>query len=104
MIPAIVVAVLIDRLCTRHRMNSTPYQFASLAALAGEVSVLVTLNAAFPRPVTKPFPLSNDVAEAIGWIVAATSGFAGSLGIYIYLRSRLLRNSDYDDRTRPMMS
>jgi hypothetical protein len=99
-LPACVVAVLIDRLCSRHDINSPPYQFASLgAAMAGEVTVILVLNALFPRPVRWPIALTDTAAEAIGWTLAAMSGLAGSLGVYLFLRSRLLADSDYDDQS-----
>jgi len=95
---AIVIAVMIDRLCSRHRISSTPYQFASLGmALVGDLSVIGVLNLFFPRPVKKPIELDNMTAEIIGWTIATLSGMAGSTLVYLLVRWRLLRNTDYDD-------
>ena len=100
-IPAIVVAVMIDRLCTRHRLNSTPYQFASLGlAMGGEFLTIGILDAVFPRPISAPIAIDNTVAEAIGWTIAALCGLAASLSVYILLRARLLKDKDYDDEVR----
>jgi hypothetical protein len=99
---AIVIAILIDRLCTQRRINSTPFQFASLGtAVGGELATIGILNYwVFPKPGRYHLGIDIMVVETIGWIIAASTGLAGALAVYLYLRMRAVRNPDYDDLQR----
>src|SRR5262245_29360771 len=99
-----VMAVAIDRLCSKLRINSTPWQFASLGLAAlGEASAVLVLHRVFPRPDKWPGSMPNDIMGWIRVIVGGCSGFSGSLLVYLYLRSKLLTDPDHDDEApRPV--
>jgi hypothetical protein len=94
----VAIAVMIDRFCHQRRVNSVPYQFASLfLALFGQLVALVFLDELFPRPLNGLLGLSDDSLELLGMAIAGCSGGAASLLCYLYLRSRFLSDADYAD-------
>ena len=94
----VVIAVLIDRFCRQRRVNSVPYQFASLfLALFAQLVALVFLDELFPRPLNGLFGLSDETLELLGMAIAGCSGGAASLLCYLYLRSRFLSDADYSE-------
>jgi hypothetical protein len=66
--------------------------------MGGEFSTIAILYYwLFYGPVQIDLRMNEWVVKAICWLVAAVCGLATSLTVYCFVRTRLMRNSDYDE-------
>ncbi len=94
----VIVCVLIDRACTRLRINSTPYQFGAIGlAGAAEIGVFVTIEQVFPFGSKLPFNMDRETGASLTFVLAGIAGFGCSMLVWILLRSKQMSDEDYDD-------
>src|SRR5262245_66624888 len=102
MIGFVAMAVVIDRPCTRLRINSTPLQFASLGlATFGILMACPVPTLAFSHAGKQPGDVWDNISAGIRFAVVESAGLGGSLLVYFYLRSKLMIDPDYDDGPMP---